>query len=105
MRKEVLEEVSKKIDVEETTSLQQHLKELDVIYMTRVQKDRFGGGAEYEKVKGSYRLTSDELARAKKSSIVMHPLPRVHEMDSSVDSSRHPKYFHQAANGVQLRMR
>src|SRR3989440_4825726 len=50
MRKEVLEEVSKKIDVEETTSLQQHLKELDVIYMTRVQKVRFGDRAEYEKV-------------------------------------------------------
>src|SRR5437879_12394882 len=53
MRKEVLEEVSKKIDVEETISLQQHLKELDVIYMTRVQKERFGDLAEYEKVKRS----------------------------------------------------
>jgi aspartate carbamoyltransferase catalytic subunit len=104
MRKEVLEEVSKKIDVEETTSLQQHLKELDVIYMTRVQKERFGDLAEYEKVKGSYRLTSDELARAKKSSIVMHPLPRVDEIDSSVDSTSHAKYFQQVGNGVVLRM-
>src|SRR5713101_2369906 len=104
MRKEVLEEVSKKIDVEETTSLQQHLKELDVIYMTRVQKERFGDLAEYEKVKGSYRLTSDELARAKKSSIVMHPLPRVDEIDSSVDSTSHAKYFPQVGNGVVLRM-
>jgi aspartate carbamoyltransferase catalytic subunit len=104
MRKEVLEEVSKKIDVEETTSLQQHLKELDVIYMTRVQKERFGDLAEYEKVKGSYRLTSDELSRAKKSSIVMHPLPRVDEIDSSVDSTSHAKYFSQVGNGVVLRM-
>jgi len=104
MRKEVLEEVSKKIDVEETTSLQQHLKELDVIYMTRVQKERFGDLAEYEKVKGSYRLTSDELSRAKKSSIVMHPLPRVDEIDSSVDSTSHAKYFLQVGNGVVLRM-
>ncbi len=104
MRKEVLEEVSKKIDVEETISLQQHLKELDVIYMTRVQKERFGDLAEYEKVKGSYRLTSDELARAKKSSIVMHPLPRMDEIDSSVDSTSHAKYFPQVGNGVVLRM-
>jgi aspartate carbamoyltransferase catalytic subunit len=104
MRKEVLEEVSKKIDVEETTSLQQHLKELDVIYMTRVQKERFGDLAEYEKVKGSYRLTSEELSRAKKSSIVMHPLPRVDEIDPSVDSTSHAKYFPQVGNGVVLRM-
>jgi aspartate carbamoyltransferase catalytic subunit len=103
-RKEVLEEVSKRIDVKETTSLAQHLREMDVIYMTRVQKERFADLAEYEKVKGSYRLTLDELAKAKKSSIVMHPLPRLDEVDASVDATGHAKYFQQVGYGVVLRM-
>src|SRR3989475_8184124 len=67
VRKEVLEEVSKRVDVKETTSLTQHLKELDVVYMTRVQKERFADLAEYEKGKGSYRLTAGELTKAKKN--------------------------------------
>ncbi len=103
-RKEVLDEVSRRIDVKETTSLTQHFKELDVIYMTRVQKERFADLAEYEKVKGSYRLTLDELARAKKSSIVMHPLPRLDEVDPGVDATGHAKYFSQVGYGVILRM-
>src|SRR5713101_1593344 len=103
-RKEVLEEVSKRIEVEETTSLTQHLRELDVIYMTRVQKERFADLAEYEKVKGSYRLTLDELARAKKSIIVMHPLPRLDEVDPQVDATSYAKYFPQVGYGVILRM-
>ena len=104
MRKEVAEEVSRKINVSETTSLKDRLRELDVVYMTRVQKERFADLQEYEKVKGSYRLMADDLTRAKKSSIVMHPLPRVDEVDSSVDSTPHAKYFQQVGNGVVLRM-
>jgi len=104
MRKEVSEEVSKKLDVEETTSLRDWLRELDVIYMTRVQKERFADLQEYEKVKGSYRLVADDLNRTKKSAIVMHPLPRVDEVDPSVDSTAHAKYFQQVRNGVILRM-
>ncbi len=104
MRREVLEEVSKKIDVEESASLKEHLKEMDVIYMTRVQKERFADLQEYEKVKGSYRLIAEDLSKAKKNSIVMHPLPRVDEVDPDVDSSPHAKYFQQVGNGVVLRM-
>ena len=104
MRREVMEEVSKKLDVKETASLRDHLKELDVIYMTRVQKERFADLQEYEKVKGSYRLVSEDLARTRKNSIVMHPLPRVDEVDASVDSTPHAKYFQQVYNGVVLRM-
>ena len=104
VRKEVLEEVSKRVDVKETTSLTQHLKEMDVIYMTRVQKERFADLAEYEKVKGSYRLTMDELSKVKKSSIVMHPLPRVDEVDPAIDATPHAKYFQQVGHGVVLRM-
>ncbi len=104
MRREVTEEVSKKITVKETPSLSDHLKELDVIYVTRVQKERFADLAEYEKVKGSYRLTAQELEKAKKTSIVMHPLPRLDEIDPSVDSTSHAKYFQQVLYGVVLRM-
>ena len=104
MRKEVAEEVSRKINVTETSSLKDRLRELDVVYMTRVQKERFADLQEYEKVKGSYRLMADDLARTKKSSIVMHPLPRVDEVDPSVDSTPHAKYFQQVGNGVVLRM-
>lgn len=104
MRKEVAEEVSKKIDITETPTLKDHLRELDIIYMTRVQKERFADLQEYEKVKGSYRLLADDLARTKKSSIVMHPLPRVDEIDPSVDSTPHARYFQQVGNGVVLRM-
>src|SRR5712692_2696706 len=103
-RKEVLEEVSKRIVVKETTSLTQHLRELDVIYMTRVQKERFADLAEYEKAKGSYRLTLDELAKAKKNSIVMHPLPRLDEVAPEIDQTSHAKYFPQVGYGVVLRM-
>src|SRR5437016_650742 len=104
IRKEVGEEVSKKIQVTETPSLKDHLRELDVIYMTRVQKERFADLQEYEKVKGSYRLVAEDLDKTKKNSIVMHPLPRVDEVDPSVDSTPHAKYFQQVGNGVVLRM-
>ena len=104
MRREVTEEVSKKIDMSQTASLKDHLRELDVIYMTRVQKERFADLQEYEKVKGSYRLVAEDLNRTKKNVIVMHPLPRVDEIEPSVDASSHAKYFPQVGNGVVLRM-
>lgn len=104
MRREVLEEVSNRIHVKESTSLQELLPELDVIYMTRIQKERFADLAEYEKVKGSYRLTAQELSRARQHSIVMHPLPRVDEVAPDVDSTKHAKYFEQVWYGLVLRM-
>ncbi len=104
MRKEVLEEVSKQTSVKETPSLSEHLRELDVVYMTRVQKERFADLAEYEKVKGSYRLTSQDLEKTKKSSIVMHPLPRLDEVAPEIDETSHAKYFRQVWYGVVLRM-
>jgi aspartate carbamoyltransferase catalytic subunit len=104
MRKEVTEEVSKRIEVKETTSLAENLHILDVIYMTRVQKERFADLQEYEKVKGSYRLGTDDLVKTRKGSIVMHPLPRVDEIDPSVDATPHAKYFQQVWYGVVMRM-
>jgi aspartate carbamoyltransferase catalytic subunit len=104
MRKEVTEEVSKRIEVKETPSLGEYLHTLDVIYMTRVQKERFADLQEYEKVKGFYRLGLDDLAKTRKNSIVMHPLPRVDEVDPNVDATPHAKYFQQVWYGVVMRM-
>ncbi len=104
MRREVLEEVSGRIHVKESTSLHDVLPELDVVYMTRIQKERFADLAEYEKVKGSYRLTATELAKARRDAIVMHPLPRVDEVAPDVDSTPQAKYFEQVGHGVTLRM-
>jgi aspartate carbamoyltransferase catalytic subunit len=100
----VLVEVEKKIHLEESMDLMKLLPELDVIYMTRIQKERFPDLAEYEKVKGSYRLGVAELALAKANAIVMHPLPRVDEISPDVDWTAHSKYFKQAWYGLLTRM-
>ena len=104
MRRDVLVEVEKKIPVKESTNLAEVLPELDVIYMTRIQKERFGDLAEYEKVKGSYRLGAAELGSSKKDAIVMHPLPRVDEIGPEVDGTPHSKYFKQVWYGLLTRM-
>ena len=72
--------------------------------MTRIQKERFPDEDEYAKVAGIYKMTADDLKVAKKTMIVMHPLPRVDEIDASVDATRHAYYFEQAFNGVPTRM-
>ena len=76
----------------------------DIIYMTRIQRERFGDPAEYEKLKGSYVLTRDLLKKAKKDVLIMHPLPRVDEIAPEVDELPNAAYFRQAHNGVYLRM-
>jgi len=104
MRRDVLVEVEKKIHVDESADLTKILPELDVIYMTRIQKERFPDLAEYEKVKGSYRLSAAELESAKRDAIVMHPLPRVDEINADVDGTAHSKYFKQVWYGLLTRM-
>jgi len=104
MRRDVLVEVETRIRVKESTDLAKTLPDLDVIYMTRIQKERFADLAEYEKVKGSYRLDAAELASAKREAIVMHPLPRVDEISADVDGTSHAKYFKQVWYGLLTRM-
>ncbi len=104
MRRDVLVEVEKKIQVEESADLAKILPHLDVVYMTRIQKERFPDLAEYEKVKGSYRLSTAELGSAKGDTIVMHPLPRVDEISPDVDGTAHAKYFKQVWYGLLTRM-
>ena len=104
MRKEVLEEVTGRIKVQESESLPTVIPQIDVLYMTRIQKERFGSLEDYEKVRGSYRLTADDLRDAKPGMIVMHPLPRVDEIEYTVDNTPHAKYFKQVWYGLLVRM-
>jgi len=80
------------------------IPEVDVLYVTRVQRERFPDSASYFNVASSYRITPELLADAKKHLIVLHPLPRVDEIDPRVDEMPHAKYFEQSRNGVPVRM-
>ncbi|MEL0336182.1 MAG: aspartate carbamoyltransferase [Euryarchaeota archaeon] len=91
-------------DVAETENFAGSIADADVIYMTRIQKERFPDEDEYTKVAGIYKMTADDLSVAKAGMIVMHPLPRVDEIHPSVDSTQHARYFQQAFNGVPTRM-
>ena len=88
----------------EFADLEEVLPELDVLYVTRIQKERFPDPAEYERVKGSYRIDAALLKNAKEDMIILHPLPRVDEIALDVDSTPHARYFKQAAYGVPIRM-
>ncbi|MBI4087133.1 aspartate carbamoyltransferase [Candidatus Kaiserbacteria bacterium] len=89
---------------EEMTAWDGVLEKADVIYQTRIQKERFGSAEEYEKAKGTYVLTQKEAARMKKGAIIMHPLPRVDEIAPEVDALPQAVYFKQAGYGLLVRM-
>ncbi len=89
---------------EESTSLNDILNDIDVLYVTRVQKERFESGTEYEKVKDTYIIDQSVLKRMKERAIIMHPLPRVNEIHQEVDKDRRAVYFKQAKNGLYIRM-
>ena len=92
------------IEYKEVTSMEEAMPELDVLYMTRVQKERFFNEADYIRLKDTYILTPDKLEPAKKDMIVMHPLPRVNEIAVSVDDDPRAAYFPQAKYGMFIRM-
>jgi len=92
------------VSFEETESLEAVLEKADVIYMTRIQKERFEDTAEYERLKGSYVFTRAHADRMKEGAVIMHPLPRVDEIATEVDTSPHAAYFKQAGYGVLVRM-
>ena len=95
---------SRGIEYKEVTSMEEAMPELDVLYMTRVQKERFFNEADYIRLKDTYILTPDKLEPAKKDMIVMHPLPRVNEISVAVDDDPRAAYFPQAKNGMFIRM-
>ena len=104
MRREVLETVKGRMRVVEKTVLEEVVPELDVLYVTRIQKERFPDPAEYAKVKGVYKIDLTLLKNAKEDMIVLHPLPRVDEIAAEVDETPHARYFQQVWNGIVTRM-
>ena len=93
----------KKIKFFSTSDLLKVSQKLDVLYVTRIQKERFPDPVEYEKYKGVYKLDTSLLPNIKKELKIMHPLPRVDEIDPSLDETEHAVYFQQAANGIHVR--
>ncbi len=92
------------MDYVETTSLDEAIGELDVLYMTRIQRERFDSFDEYERLKDSYVLTAEKMKNAKPTMRVLHPLPRVNEISVKVDADPRAAYFRQALNGKYMRM-
>ncbi len=92
------------IEFVETGDLESVMPELDILYMTRVQKERFFNEADYIRLKDSYILTLDKLENAKEDMCILHPLPRVNEIHTSVDDDKRACYFKQALNGKYMRM-
>ena len=101
VKEEFLADKSSFIEVHELDS---NMSELDILYMTRIQAERFSSVDEYERLKNSYILTKDKLKAAKPTLSIMHPLPRVTEIDTDVDDDPRAHYFDQAANGRYIRM-
>jgi aspartate carbamoyltransferase len=105
MPKEVMDEVAeKKVPQTEYSSLEKVLAQTDVLYVTRVQKERFEDPADYEKVKGAYVIDPEIMKAAKQEMIVMHPLPRVGEISPEFDDDPRAAYFRQMEYGLYVRM-
>jgi len=103
MPQEVLIDLNKtNVEYEEVTSIENIIDDIDVLYVTRIQKERFGDIDDYLKIKGAYIINKKMLEG--KDVIVMHPLPRIDEIDTDVDNTEFNKYFTQAANAVPVRM-
>lgn len=102
VKKDVLK--AKGIEYVQTKDLESVISDLDILYMTRVQQERFFNEEDYLRLKDSYILTKDKLKKAKETLSIMHPLPRVNEISTDVDSDPRACYFKQAENGKYIRM-
>lgn len=102
----IIEEILKKNGIEyiETTDLNKYMKELDILYMTRVQRERFFNEEDYIRLKDYYILDKEKLVNAKKDLCIMHPLPRVNEISTEVDDDSRACYFKQVLYGKYIRM-
>ncbi|NQV13991.1 aspartate carbamoyltransferase [bacterium] len=100
----ILNDLTKmKVKFNEKTTLGNIVGDVDILYVTRIQRERFPDREEYEKVKNAYIITAELLHKAKPNMKVMHPLPRVNEISTDVDSTKYAYYFDQAENGVYMR--
>jgi aspartate carbamoyltransferase catalytic subunit len=104
MRRQVIRSIKDKISIVEETNLENIIPQIDVLYVTRIQKERFPDPAEFAKVKGIYRIDVEILKNAKKDMIILHPLPRVDEIAAEVDGKPQARYFQQVWNGIVVRM-
>ncbi len=103
IREEVLKNIEGKVEYHLVNDLSEVIEKLDVLYVTRLQKERFKDPAEYERLKGSYKIDAAYLKKFKHIPVIMHPLPRVWELDPSVDELPQARYFEQARNGLYIR--
>jgi aspartate carbamoyltransferase catalytic subunit len=103
IRREALFQVGDKIEISEHENLDDLSEPLDVIYVTRIQRERFPDPQEYERVKGSYRIDLASLEKRGDDLAIMHPFPRADEIHPSIDGTRHAKYFDQIVNGKVIR--
>jgi aspartate carbamoyltransferase catalytic subunit len=104
MQDDILREVKTKIPLHENANLDEVISQIDVLYVTRIQKERFPDPAEYAKLKGAYRIDLKTIKDAKKDMIILHPLPRVDEIAPEIDNTSHARYFQQVGNGLIVRM-
>jgi len=102
----IIDKIKSKYDVEieEITQLEAAMDKIDILYMTRIQKERFFNEEDYLKLKNSYILTNDKIKNAKEDMVIMHPLPRVNEISPEIDENKRAIYFQQARLGVYIRM-
>ena len=103
IRSDSVYEIKKRLDFTESTNIEDHIDDLDVLYVTRIQKERFPDEEEYLKLKGSYVVGLDLLKQMKDDSIILHPLPRIDEISPEVDKTKNAKYFEQAEYGKHTR--
>ena len=96
--------ISHKCEFTEVKTIDECIGKLDMLYMTRIQRERFDSDEEYERQKNVYCLTKSKMQYARKNMIVMHPLPRVNEIETEVDDDPRAAYFRQANNGMYVRM-
>ena len=94
----------KNVPYEETESLEKHLDDCDILYMTRIQQERFPSKEDYDRVKDVYELTASMLGNVKPNMKILHPLPRITEIARDVDDTPYAYYFEQARNGMYVRM-
>jgi aspartate carbamoyltransferase catalytic subunit len=105
MKPTVIEEMKKAgVEITEVDDIKEAVQDVDVVYMTRIQKERFPDEREYDKVKGQFKIGVGEVKMMRDDAIILHPLPRVDELSSDIDNMPQAKYFDQVHNGVILRM-
>jgi len=103
VRPDSVYEIKKRLSFTESTNIDEYIDDLDVVYVTRIQKERFPDEEEYLKVKGSYVIGLDMLQKMKDDAIILHPLPRLDEISTDVDNTKQAKYFEQAEYGKYTR--